>query len=56
MAVVGGSGVVCGPCALIERYLGSSAVVPEARKAWVQGVKNLLDYENVKRSTRKDGA
>lgn len=42
--------------ALFELYLGSSAVVPEARKAWVQGVKNLLDYENVKRSTRKDGA
>ena len=40
--------------ALFELFLGAGAVVPEARKSWVEGIKNLLDYDNVKRSTRKE--
>lgn len=29
------------------------AVVPEAKTEWIKGAKQLLDSENVKRSTRK---
>lgn len=42
--------------ALFSVYLGEATVVPEARKAWVKGAQNLLDYENVKRDTRRSGS
>ena len=38
---------------LFEIFFGSNSPVPEARLQWVQGAKNLLDSENVKRNTRK---
>lgn len=41
---------------LLELFLGSSPVVPQAQPIWVEGAKNLLDYENVKRNVRKAGS
>lgn len=41
--------------ALLETYLGSSSVLPDARAAWVGGAKALLESENVRRSSRKSG-
>jgi hypothetical protein len=42
--------------ALFELYLGDSSVVPEGRPAWAAGARELLDYDAVKRDTRKAGA
>lgn len=41
---------------LLELFLGSNPVVPAAIAEWASGAKNLLDYENVKRDTRKAGS
>lgn len=38
--------------ALFEVFLGDSPVVPAAVKAWVEGAKQLLDSEVVKRESR----
>ncbi|KAG2483293.1 hypothetical protein HYH03_017840 [Edaphochlamys debaryana] len=40
---------------LFEIFLGSQASVPAARSEWVKGAKQLLDSENVKRASRKQG-
>ena len=41
--------------ALFEVYTGSNTVVPEAKKAWAEGARQLLDSEEVRRSTRRAG-
>jgi hypothetical protein len=41
---------------LFEMFLGSGAVVPDARAAWVEGAKLLLESEQVKRAARKAGS
>ena len=41
--------------ALFEVYTGSDTVVPEAKKAWAEGARQLLDSEEVRRSTRRAG-
>jgi hypothetical protein len=40
---------------LFEIYLGGSAIVPEARTAWCQGARALLESEEVRRDTDKSG-
>lgn len=42
--------------ALFEVYLGSSPVVPEAKKEWAKGARALLDSEKVRRDSRKGGS
>jgi len=42
--------------ALFEVYLGSSSVVPEARKVWADGARQLLDSDKVRRDTMKGGS
>ena len=37
---------------LFEIILGAEPAIPEGRKAWASGAKNLLDYENVKRNLK----
>lgn len=41
--------------ALFEVYTGSNTVVPEAKKAWAEGARQLLDSEEIRRSTRRAG-
>jgi len=41
--------------ALFEVCTGSNTVVPEAKKAWAEGARQLLDSEEVRRSTRRAG-
>lgn len=41
--------------ALFEVYTGSNTVVPEAKKAWAEGARLLLDSEEVRRNTRRAG-
>jgi hypothetical protein len=38
--------------ALFELYLGATSIVPDAKAAAVQGARNLLDYDNVRRNTK----
>lgn len=39
--------------ALFELYLGDASVVPEGRPVWAVGAKELLEYDAVKRDTRR---
>jgi hypothetical protein len=41
---------------LFEVFLGSSSVVPEARKEWANGARLLLESEQVRRASRKGGS
>ena len=41
--------------ALFEVYTGSSTVVPEAKKAWADGARRLLESDEVRRNSRKSG-
>lgn len=41
--------------ALFETYLGEASVVPAGRAAWAAGARALLESEEVKRDTRKNG-
>jgi hypothetical protein len=41
--------------ALFEIYLGGSPVIPEAIGTWAAGTKKLLESENEKRNTRRNG-
>lgn len=41
---------------LFEVFLGSAAVIPEAKKEWAAGARALLDSDNVRRDTRKGGS
>jgi hypothetical protein len=40
---------------LFEVYLGGTPLVPEARAAWARGARLLLDSDDVKRATDKEG-
>lgn len=40
---------------LFEIYLGGSPIVPEARAEWAKGARLLLESDNVKRETDKEG-
>lgn len=40
---------------LFEVYLGGTPLVPEARAAWAKGARLLLDSDDVKRATDKEG-
>jgi Chalcone isomerase-like len=42
--------------ALFEVYLGSNSVVPDAKREWAKGAKELLDSDRVRRDTRKGGS
>ena len=42
--------------ALFEVYLGSNSVVPDAISVWAEGTRNLLESEEVRRSTRRGGS
>lgn len=41
--------------ALFEVYMGSSAVVPDAKAAWAEGARKLVDSDETRRSSRKGG-
>ena len=41
--------------ALFEVYTGSNSVVPEAKKSWADGARQLLDSEEVRRDSRRSG-
>lgn len=41
--------------ALFEVYTGSNTVVPEAKKAWADGARQLIDSDEVSRKSRKSG-
>jgi hypothetical protein len=41
--------------ALFETFLGSASVVPDARAAWAEGARALLESDKVRRDTRKSG-
>ncbi|GAX83469.1 hypothetical protein CEUSTIGMA_g10894.t1 [Chlamydomonas eustigma] len=38
---------------LFETFLGSNSVVPKGLQVWAAGAKNLLDYDSVKRNSKK---
>jgi hypothetical protein len=40
---------------MFEIYLGGSPIVPEARTEWAKGARLLLESDNVKRATDKEG-
>jgi hypothetical protein len=42
--------------ALFEIYLGTKSLVPDAKKEWAKGAKELLDSDKVRRDTRKGGS
>eukprot|EP01024_Parvocaulis_polyphysoides_P042887 TRINITY_DN3914_c3_g1_i1.p2 TRINITY_DN3914_c3_g1~~TRINITY_DN3914_c3_g1_i1.p2 ORF type:complete len:272 (+),score=28.69 TRINITY_DN3914_c3_g1_i1:50-865(+) len=42
--------------ALFEVYLGQNGVIPQARAAWAQGARVLLETDTVKRNTYKSGS
>jgi hypothetical protein len=37
---------------LFEIFLGAEPAIPEGRKVWAAGAKNLLESENVKRNIK----
>lgn len=37
---------------LFEVFLGSDSVVPDAKRQWAQGAKNLLETDKVQKDTR----
>ena len=41
--------------ALFEVYSGGSSVVPEAKAAWAEGARQLIDSDAERRSQRKAG-
>lgn len=41
--------------ALFEVYTGSNTVVPEAKKSWAEGARQLIDSDEVSRKSRKGG-
>ncbi|PSC74267.1 chalcone-flavanone isomerase [Micractinium conductrix] len=41
---------------LFEIFLGSSSVVPDARKEWAAGARKLLESDDIRRQTRKGGS
>eukprot|EP01023_Acetabularia_acetabulum_P067578 TRINITY_DN9350_c1_g1_i1.p2 TRINITY_DN9350_c1_g1~~TRINITY_DN9350_c1_g1_i1.p2 ORF type:complete len:282 (+),score=53.59 TRINITY_DN9350_c1_g1_i1:250-1095(+) len=42
--------------ALFEVYLGQNGVIPQARAAWAQGARVLLETDTVRRNTYKSGS
>lgn len=37
---------------IFEVFLGSDSVVPDAKKQWAQGARNLLETDRVQKDTR----
>ena len=40
---------------IFEVFLGSDSVVPDAKKQWAQGARDLLETERVQKDTRPGG-
>lgn len=49
--------VSAGLCrSLLEVFLGSNTVVPEAKREWTRGARSLLSSDEIRRDSRKSGS